>query len=88
MESEQPTQLETNQVEREFYPRIILTKSFAHHMTECYNEYMSWLLNTYGHEQHQFGIDLLNIHKDDVMVIFDLHKHFFKQQDEQQSTAI
>ena len=65
--------------EREVLTRIVLTRSFAHYMTEQYNEYTCWLLNAYEHEAHPYGLDLLNVSKDDALVIQDLYRYFFNQ---------
>lgn len=65
---------------RVLYPRIVLTRSFAHYMAERYNEYTTWLLDTYGHEVHQYGIDLLNVNRDDVTVIQEQYHYFLQHQ--------
>ena len=77
-----------NIVEREVLARIVLTRSFAHYITEQYNEYTCWLLNTYGHEAHPYGLDLLNISKNDALVIQDLYRYFFNQLSKNESSSI
>lgn len=62
------------------FKRIVLTRSFVHFMGERYNEYTEWLLDTYGHEAHQYGLDLLDVSKDDVDTIQDLYHYFLQQQ--------
>jgi len=51
-------------------------------MAEHYNEYTTWLFDTYGHEAHQYGIDLINVSQDDATVIQEQYHYFLQQTNE------
>lgn len=51
-------------------------------MAEQYNEYTTWLFDTYGHEAHQYGIDLINVSRDDATVIQEQYRYFLQQTNE------
>lgn len=72
----------SNDDSREIFPRVVLTRSFAHYMAEQYNEYTTWLFDTYGHEAHQYGIDLINVSRDDATVIQEQYRYFLQQTNE------
>jgi len=62
------------------YPRIVLTKGFGHYMAVHCNEYTGWLFDTYGHEVHDHGIDLIDVKRDDVAVIQEHYRYFLQHQ--------
>ena len=56
--------------------RIVLTPAFAQFLGNNYNDYLYFLLDTYQHDFHEYGIDLMRLTEEDGEAILKLYSYY------------